>query len=419
MQVRVTLDGLSRSLPLRLAAFCLLTVAVMAVHGLLPKRHRVLFPSPPFYTNVYADLDNSGQRVGRLISQDPLVWECDVPASGVVPPCGLVLGLSDNDQDGVDLSGFDHLLVDMSVDSGIQKVRVSFRDFVPGYSAHGNVETMKFENVYIPAGDIGPDLDIGFNEFRVADWWLDHNTLPRGRIAADFGHAVTLGIDMASSAPPGPHRYTVRHIELVGELISKADWYAGILIAWIAAIILGSVIHVGMLMRRQKEESRRYREISKRDHLTGLFNRYGAFDWMESEKCQQGVLIVLDVDHFKSINDRYGHDCGDKVLRQIADVLAGSIRSTDCLARWGGEEFLAYLPQTSLTAATRIAEKLRHSVELHKFAAIPGLTATISVGVGQSEPGEPFDRLFERVDQALFRAKHLGRNRVEAAQAAV
>jgi diguanylate cyclase (GGDEF)-like protein len=419
MQVRFKLGELLRSLRFRLAAFCFLTVVAMWAHGVLPKRHSQLFPSPPFYINVYADLDSSGQRVGRLISQDPLVWECDVPTSGAVPPCGLALGLSDYDEDGTDLSFYDQLRVDMSVDGGIQKVRFSFRDFVPGYSQHANVDTMKFENVYVPAGDIGPGLVVGFNEFRVADWWLDHNSLPRNRISSDFGHAVTLGIDMASNAEPGTHRYTVRHIELAGELISKENWYLGILMMWIAAIIVGSVAHVIALMRRHREESRRYHEISKRDHLTGLFNRYGAFDWIGAEKCDRGVLIILDVDHFKNINDRYGHDCGDKVLRQIADVLAGSVRASDCLARWGGEEFLVYLPRTNLAAATKIAEKLRHSVQHHKFAAIPGLSVTVSLGIGEFEPAEPFDRLFERVDQALFRAKRLGRNRVEAAEAGV
>jgi len=416
MQVRFELGELLRSLRFRLAAFCVLTVMAMAVHGLLPKRHHVLFPSPPFYVGIFANPGSDGLPMGRMISQEPLVWECDVPAGATMaPPCGLILDLTPDDQDGSDLSAYDHLLVDMSLSGGDKKVRFSFRDFVPGYSLHGTVDGMKFESVYIPEGDIAPGLSVDFKEFKVADWWLDHNSLPRNLVAADFSHAVMMGIDMASSAEPGPHLYTVRHIELAGELISKENWYLGILMVWIAAIIVGSVAHIVALTRRHREESRRYHEISKRDHLTGLFNRYGAFDWIEAENCVRGALIVLDVDHFKDINDRYGHDCGDKVLRQIADVLAGTVRASDCLARWGGEEFLVYLPGINLAAATKIAEKLRQSVQEHKFAAIPGLSVTVSLGIGEFEPAEPFDHLFERVDQALFRAKRLGRNRVEAA----
>ena len=165
---------------------------------------------------------------------------------------------------------------------------------------------------------------------------------------------------------------------------------------------------------------RRYQEISKRDQLTGLFNRDGASAWIEAMNEQDdtafGSLIILDIDHFKDINDRFGHDCGDKVLRQVADVLADNMRGSDCLARWGGEEFLIYLPQLDIAAATQIAEKLRCTVQSHKFVAAPGLTVTISLGVGESDPGEPFESLFDRVDRALFRAKSCGRNRTEKAQ---
>lgn len=420
MQVRFDLDGLTRSLPFRLAAFCLLTVAVISAHGLLPKRHHVLFPSPPFYLGVFANPGSDGQPLGRLTARDPASWECDVPeGAGAAPPCGLVLDLTPEDQDGSDFSAYDHLLVDMSVAGSDQKVRLSFRDYLPGYSRHGDLESMKFESVYVPVGDIGPDLAIDFKEFKVADWWLDHNTPPRAGTAPNFGHAVLMAIDMAASSSPGRHVYTVRHIELVGELVSRERWYLGILGVWIAVIIFGSILHLMALIRRQREESRRYHEISRRDHLTGLLNRHGAASLIcavaPPGEDGQGAMIILDIDHFKSINDRYGHDCGDKVLCQVADVLADQVRISDCLARWGGEEFLVYLPGLTLAGATRVAEKLRHSVEAYKFATLPGLTVTISLGVGASEPGESFDTLFERVDKALFRAKRGGRNRVEAA----
>lgn len=420
MQVRFNLDGLMRSLPLRLAAFCLLTVAVMAAHGLLPQRHRVLFPSPPFYVGVFANPGPDGKPLGRLVSQDPLSWDCEVPFGvTVAPPCGLVLDLTPADQDGDDLSAYDHMLVDMDLSGGDQKMRFSFRDFVPGFSLHGDIDSMKIESAYIPVGDIGANLSIDFREFKVADWWLDHSSLPRSRTGANFGNVVLMGIDMASIAAPGKHHYTVRHIELTGELVSKENWYLGILSLWIVAITLGTLRHALSLLRRQREESRRYHEISRRDHLTGLFNRYGAEGWIDAMgltgRCGEGALIVLDIDRFKSINDRYGHDCGDKVLRQVADVLAASVRASDCLSRWGGEEFLVYLPRLNMAAAMRIAEKLRHAVEMHRFAAIPGLTVTISLGVGEAAPEETFDTLFERVDRALFQAKRRGRNRVETA----
>ena len=213
MQVRFELGELARSLRFRLAAFCLLTIMAMAAHGLLPKRHHVLFPSPPFYVGIFANPGSDGLPLGRMISQEPLVWECDVPAGATVaPPCGLILDLTPDDQDGSDLSAYDHLLVDMSLSGGDKKVRFSFRDFVPGYSLHGTVDGMKFESVYIPEGDLSPGLSIDFKEFKVADWWLDHNSLPRNLVAADFSQAVMMGIDMTSSAGPGPHLDRRAHV---------------------------------------------------------------------------------------------------------------------------------------------------------------------------------------------------------------
>ena len=130
-------------------------------------------------------------------------------------------------------------------------------------------------------------------------------------------------------------------------------------------------------------------------------------------------VLIVDVDHFKQINDGHGHGVGDQVLRQLAAVLPASLRSRDRLGRIGGEEFLAVLPGASLEQALAIAERMRQSVAAAAVEGDAGLIAvTVSIGVAANGPAaEPVDRLVERADSALYRAKSQGRNAVAAAEA--
>lgn len=121
-------------------------------------------------------------------------------------------------------------------------------------------------------------------------------------------------------------------------------------------------------------------------------------------------LAVVDIDHFKSVNDRFGHAVGDVILAGVAGVMRASIREVDVAARWGGEEFVVLCPETALDGAERVAERLRREVEALRFDG--GTQVTISVGVAACEPTDDAIALFERADQALYEAKHQGRNRV-------
>ena len=122
-------------------------------------------------------------------------------------------------------------------------------------------------------------------------------------------------------------------------------------------------------------------------------------------------LILLDIDHFKRVNDTHGHDAGDKVLIATANLAATSVRDTDLFGRWGGEEFLIIAPRTGLEGAAALAERLRHLVAAHAFEVG---TVTASFGVASYQPGDSVDSLVKRADEALYASKKGGRNRVEA-----
>lgn len=159
--------------------------------------------------------------------------------------------------------------------------------------------------------------------------------------------------------------------------------------------------------------------LSTTDALTGLCNRRSLLERAEQEisRAQRHgaplSMLVLDMDHFKEINDRQGHAEGDRVLVRLADCLRGELRASDPAGRLGGEEFAVVLPDSPLDGALQVAERIRRCVETPREARPP--CATVSIGVAELLPGESLDDLLRRADRALYEAKATGRNRIVAA----
>lgn len=155
-------------------------------------------------------------------------------------------------------------------------------------------------------------------------------------------------------------------------------------------------------------------EMAITDEMTGLNNRY-FFDRRIGEEVERAeryevplALIIFDLDHFKQINDTWGHDIGDKVLISVTEVVKRSIRKPDILARWGGEEFVLLVPQTDLLGAAALSNKLREIIAATRHPGVGPVTA--SFGVAERIAGEPYESWFRRSDQALYQAKNKGRN---------
>ncbi|MEO4048005.1 diguanylate cyclase [Pseudomonas sp. CAU 1711] len=169
-----------------------------------------------------------------------------------------------------------------------------------------------------------------------------------------------------------------------------------------------------------REHIEEQRQKALTDPLTGVANRAGWAERLELEVARWRryggdlLLAVLDIDHFKRINDGYGHLAGDKVLKIIAGELSKRLRKTDFLARFGGEEFVLLVPSTPLEGGQQLLETLRGAIETcpFHFRGEP-LTITLSAGLTAFVPGESSEAAFERADQALYRAKREGRNRIE------
>ncbi|MDT8281303.1 MAG: GGDEF domain-containing protein [Gammaproteobacteria bacterium] len=184
-----------------------------------------------------------------------------------------------------------------------------------------------------------------------------------------------------------------------------------------------------LIMADSLEMQSKYQRVASTDALTGLHNRGwldDAFDReiRRSERDQLPLsLIMIDVDNFKNYNDDYGHLAGDKVLVTVAQAIRRPLRPNDLVARFGGEEFAVLLPETTLSNAALIAERLREHVSatdagMFDDKPLPGVT--ISLGVAGRQPGSQLDKLIAAADVAMYHAKNHGKNRVEiAADAAV
>jgi diguanylate cyclase (GGDEF)-like protein len=162
-------------------------------------------------------------------------------------------------------------------------------------------------------------------------------------------------------------------------------------------------------------------QLAAHDPLTGLDNRRAFLEkaqqvWSTAQRNQRDLsVIILDLDHFKSINDRHGHAMGDKALIVTAGILADSARDGDIAVRWGGEEFLLLLPETKLGAALVMAERLQKLISEIRLPARDGeITFTASFGVAHKARHENLDSLIAEADSLLYRSKEEGRNRISS-----
>ena len=185
--------------------------------------------------------------------------------------------------------------------------------------------------------------------------------------------------------------------------------------------LVDTAFTIGRLLSELEEKNRELQELAYYDPLTGLPNRRFFFEhasliFEEVKRYEKPLsLLVMDIDHFKKINDTYGHDAGDLVLKTFADVIRGIVRKSDICARFGGEEFVVLLPNTDLEGAGVLAERIRAAVSKNpvEHGSIV-IVFTVSIGISQYRKGmQSIDELIKEADIALYRAKEGGRNRVE------
>ncbi|WP_304545864.1 sensor domain-containing diguanylate cyclase [Sulfurimonas microaerophilic] len=186
---------------------------------------------------------------------------------------------------------------------------------------------------------------------------------------------------------------------------------------WIEGILedITSRINAEKALQQKKLE---FEKLATTDILTDVYNRYSIMKQIEEEinrikrKEEFLSLIMYDFDHFKNVNDNFGHDVGDYVLKETTKVISGVIREIDKIGRYGGEEFLILLPFSNLSNALEVAERIRDAVASHHFKDVGHIT--ISLGVVEYKKDESRKSLLKRVDEKMYESKHSGRNKISS-----
>ncbi len=228
-------------------------------------------------------------------------------------------------------------------------------------------------------------------------------------LADGFGGKDILAMWFPDSSMPGARRHLIA--ELPADRVLAETWKANApQFARAVANALSCLIaweHQAALLSKASVQS-------VTDPLTRIFNRYKLEESLSAEERRARrygtwfSVVLADIDHFKSVNDTFGHPTGDRVLEEVANELRTSTRSTDVVGRWGGEEFLIVCVHTKLDGACTLAENLRKRISAHLFPGIGGVS--LSFGVSTYEDGDAADDVIARADRALYQAKHAGRN---------
>ena len=263
----------------------------------------------------------------------------------------------------------------------------------------------------------------------VAQLPLDAATL--GQMSAGAARGVRLAVlDLGGPAPPNTQQgVTLPLTQVVGiraylpAQIATHRKHAAYLRAFEAALVaLVALMLLTLVLARPLLRAFRWTEEqaseARIDSLTGLANRRALEEILAAEIARaqrfkhELAVVLLDLDHFKEINDSFGHAAGDAMLREVSRLLLSLARQGDTVARWGGEEFVVVLPETHRPGAQRFAERLRHTIEAH---AVGEMKTSTSCGVATMIPEDTVEALLGAADQALYQAKANGRNRTETA----
>lgn len=419
----VVLCGLLYSVLASVAIVCI-SMLVMA-----PQEEMPLLPIDGQALHLYADsIEPGGQSEARWINRDRAHFQCEFAKGIEYPYCGIVIkfkqpGANDSNDPEVrdeydfetalsyDLSEYENLYIDMNYGGAVSTLNFFVRNASTMPTTFEEYERTSYLNT-----DFNPNAEtihIKLSDFRVASWWADRYLQSSDERDATLTHVLEMGIDFPSKPPLG-----VYDIELVRIAVTK-PMFPESLVRLALYCALGVLIFclttqaIYTYYRRLKAEAIKLRETANIDPLTQCVNRLGletVIDQIFPANPNAKIsVIVFDLDHFKRVNDTYGHSVGDQVLLQTASVVSEILRKEDVFGRWGGEEFVVI----TRVEASEIESLLKRLMTAVSSVIYDGghetFSVTMSIGVTEARDNETFTEIFNRADEAMYQAKLAGR----------
>jgi diguanylate cyclase (GGDEF)-like protein len=413
------------------------SVILLLSHSWLPHKNLVVWPSDRSSEYFYDSLLPDGTRAAAWVDKKQDHWRCTFPDKYQGHfPCGISVSINSEPTNGLDLSRYSHVKIKMRYQGSANNIQFSMRNYSSLYSLRDDPNSAKFMGTSIWTKELQPEMLLDLRQFTVGHWWLVQYHPPHKLAMSELTNVVSFNVDFPSVEEVfvGQHDIWLQEITFVGDYITAEDWYLLILGLWLVGIFAWIIFRYAQLFKRSKQdalvldklnksnqelqiETDNLRKISTVDGLTKAFNRFGIHQIISNlsgishnENDARYALIMIDIDHFKKINDTRGHDAGDRVLQKLAEIINFHYRAKDFLGRWGGEEFLIILPGTSKEYAMEFAEKIRTIISETPFEPENPIRVTASFGVAERNKHEEFSMTFKRVDMALYAAKANGRN---------
>jgi diguanylate cyclase (GGDEF)-like protein len=421
-----------------LVALVLITLLAIAAEKKILQAAMVITPQSGHLIELYDDSRAGGNSHAEITNLQNFQWRCTLKDKYAYPHCGFEIIFDPNREHGLDLSHVTKVRLWLDYQGPNKTLRVYLRNFDPRYSSVEIEQSTKFNQIEFST-DLLKDqpLEFSLNDFFVADWWLLEFNIPPKLRHPQFDNIIMVEVQTGSKEPLGEHNFQLKKVELVGQRLTTEKWYLFIMSSWLGIFVIFLGYRIALLnnqVRSQKKReselleinslldvrSKQLEEKSKTDFLTGAFNRQGIEDairiglWEWRSQKKPLSLILIDIDHFKKINDEHGHAIGDHVLSALSNIVKQHIRSNDLFARWGGEEFVLLCRDTKIEQASLIAEKIRELIA--SFAFKDNVQVTASFGVATLNANETLEQLFNHADKALYEAKHQGRNKVIVAE---
>ncbi|WP_051279784.1 GGDEF domain-containing protein [Chitinilyticum aquatile] len=409
----------------------LVTLISLPVYEVLMIKTLVINQEQGYSSKAIDDRIQGGNTSSSIrVTPEGSVLDCELRPKFEWPYCETGITLGENGK-GINLEDYDRIRIKLGyVAPPGDTVRVYLRNFNPAYVPGKPAESLKVNQIEYDPRRYPEGLDVSLRYFQVATWWLNDQQIPLELSQPEFDNVTAIEIATGGNAKPGPYQITVHSIEFEGRWLARSTFYALLIGLWVSAALIFLLRRLLAHLQNERQlrelnhslvfEGEAYRNLARTDTLTGALNRTGAADLLfslrkETEDSGTGFsMVFFDIDHFKQVNDQYGHQIGDAVLITLVQLVQQHIRNSDALIRWGGEEFLLLLPHTGQDQAMQLAEKLREVVLLHEWPA----RIKLSCSFGVAEFGEEtLSDCLERADTALYAAKHGGRNCVRLAKA--
>ncbi|MDG2791370.1 diguanylate cyclase [Vibrio parahaemolyticus] len=423
-------------------ALSICTISLVALYSVLGDTRKLVITPEQF--NIYATKDASE---GGLSSADitydaqSLVLNCELKKSSYAwPYCGISVYTDvAKPTHGIDLSNYHTIRLKLHYEEAgdgqnpSHDLRLYLRNYNPEYSKPDDEYTIKYNGMQFSPSNFSETIEIPIKNLQVMTWWLADNKVDIEHSAPEFSNITRIDIATGSGAALGQHKIVIDKIEFEGAYLAQETLLFALLFSWMALGLAFSLHELRKNRAAYEKAKRRHRHLEKvnctlraqnyefaelahRDALTGAMNRHAVQTWLEQQARQVRwghstlSILYMDLDNFKKINDKFGHQMGDDILREFVMVVASSIAPDDRLVRWGGEEFVVFCPDTNIEQAVKKAEMIRKNVANHLW--VHGEALTCSIGVAQMQ-NERVTETMARADEVLYLAKRNGRNRVE------